>query len=659
MSSIPKYRTVFLTTEEDARIRKNFKGRLQKSGELEGQSRASRDRKILEHRVATTALLADLALDSRPKTDSISALAVGDPYPPSFILLQELQQIGLADLRMNEHHRGKVLIVRRVASVVKLIAYSWTIIQDDSSGETERLEICMHKTRYGKDLLELGSTFQIKEPYFTLNDEQEPTLRIDHPSDLVICAYSDRQDSENVGGEKNTVSLPNPGSLAPNRAMEFKEEGNAALKQRNTYLAHVNYTEGLRLANSEGSEKSDLVCNLFRNRAHANLLLNRFDEAKMDALASLTGIEDQMHKELDSKAYLRAGNAAYSLGDFQEANRLFEELERLKPGDKDAEGRVRKPQLRLKEQATGIYNFKKIKAGLQINPRVDAANFTSNVKIAESPGRGRGLFATHEIPQGDIIMCEKAFSVIWDHEEEDLTAMTYDTRDDRIRVSPAGLCKSIVQKLLNNPSQIEKVIDLYGDYPGFGKQPKNRDVDPIIDVFQVHDIVTRNAFGPGSIASDKEKVGGTSAGLWILASYMNHSCIPNATKEYIGDMMVVRAIRSIRTGEEITHSYNASHDYEVRTAELLNTWGFTCTCALCIAEEEDGSALREKRKRLENEANALIHTETSVIKKRISIVKARRLIQSIKDTYDEKRYRDLPQTALFGIQEWLRKATTR
>jgi hypothetical protein len=48
--------------------------------------------------------------------------------------------------------------------------------------------------------------------------------------------------------------------------------------------------------------------------------------------------------------------------------------------------------------------------------------------------------------------------------KEGLTAMTYDLRDDKIRVSPVGLTRALVQKLLSNPSQIERVFDLFGDY---------------------------------------------------------------------------------------------------------------------------------------------------------------------------------------------------
>ena len=657
-------------------MRKTLKGRLQKCQVLAGQPREPSDPKSRLNQVATASLLSDIAAAPDPglkaqegRPDAIVAFAVSYPYPPCTVSLQDLQPMELSNLRMDTHHRGRVLTVCRVAPVVKLVACSWTVVQEESSGETERLEVLLHKSKQGQDILESGSIFKVKEPYFTLSDQGDPTLRIDHPSDLVVCTDSFRTESphsstEEVGDSEGAISAPAPTALAAKTAREWKEEGNAALKQQVLLLAHANYTQGLQLLSMDGAAKEDLAYDLFRNRAHVNLVLNRLDEAKADALAALTGLEDQKHKDLDSKAYFRAGYAAHSLGEFQEAKRFFEEQQRLTPGNKDATARLRKTELRLQEQATGVYDFKKIKAGLSMaRPRVDAASFTRNAKVGESPGRGRGLFATRDMDSGELILCEKPFCVVWGHEDEALTAMTYDGRDDRIRVFPAGLCKVIVQKLRDSPSQFGKVMDLYGDHRGTGKQLIMRDFGPVIDTFQVHDIVARNAFGPGSVYSGRrdggEDVSNASAGLWIMASYTNHLCIPNAKKESVGDLMVLRATRPIGIGEEITHSYDESSDYDARTAALMNTWGFTCTCALCIAEKADSPAVRKRRQELEREANALVERDAAVRANRLSILKARRLARSINDTYDDERFNGLPRMALLRIQNWLAEATTR
>jgi tetratricopeptide (TPR) repeat protein len=665
--------TIFLTLEEAERVRKTLKGRLQKCQELAGQPRVPADPKTSLNQVRTASLLADIAASPDPglkaqngRPDAMVAFAVGNPYPPCTILLQDLKPMKLSDLRMETHHRGHVLTVRRVAPVVKLVAFSWTVVQEESSGEMERLEILLHKSKHDQDILESGSIFDLKEPYFTLSDQGEPTLRIDHPSDLVVCMDNLRTDSPySFTNETNdSGGAAAPAALAAKTARECKEEGNAALKQRALLLAHANYTQGLQLLTMDGAAKGDLACDLFRNRSFVNLVLNHLDEAKADALASLTGLEDQNHKELDSKAYSRAGSAAYNLGEFQEAKSFFEEQQRLAPGDKDAAASLRKTELRLLEQATGVYDFKKIKARLITahpnHPRVDTASFTSNANVGESPGCGRGLFATRDMSSGEIILCEKAFCVVWGHEDEAMTAMTYDGRDDRIRVVPAGLCKAIVQKLLNNPSQVDTVMGLYGDYRGLGKHLIMGDSGPVIDAFQVHDIVARNAFGTGPESSGcHSREENASTGLWILASYINHSCIPNARREYLGDLMVLRATRPIGAGEEIMHSYDESSDYDARTAALMNTWGFTCTCALCNAERADSPALRKKRRELESEANAFVERDEAVGAKRLSIVKARRLVRSINDTYDDERYNGLPRMALLRIEKWLTEATTR
>ncbi|TVY22389.1 hypothetical protein LHYA1_G008421 [Lachnellula hyalina] len=616
----PTQSTIFLTAEETERIRNTFKSRLQRCKDLAGQPRVSGDSKASMSQVAAVSFMADITTTQRQ--DNIVAFAVGSP---------------------------RVLSVRRVAPVVKVVAFSWTVVQDPF-GETERLEISLHKLRYGDDVLESGSVFEIKEPYFTLSDEGHPTLRVDHPSDIMqsSSAFVTPQDIE---------------ASTTKTAQMYKEEGNAALKNQELPRAHANYTQGLHLVTTDGSAQEDFAYDLFRNRAHVNLALHRFDAAKTDALASLTGREDK--KALDSKAYFRAGCAAHGMGEFHEARRYFQEQQRLAPYDKLAAASVKEMESRLREQATGAYSFKKIKASLlNGRPRVAAADFTSNVGIGESC-RGRGLFAKQRMDPGEIIMVEKAFCVVLGNEEKALTAMTYDVRDDRIRVTPAGLCRAIAQKLQDNPSLVEKVTDLYSDYPGLGKQLIIRDARPVIDIFQIHDIVARNAFAIGPAYPDDHRGKHAennnmheSTGLWITASYLNHSCVPNGKREMLGDLMVLRATQPINAREEITHSYDGSSDIEARSAALLKTWGFACSCALCVVERAETPAVRKKRQQLENEASAFIERNDVIGAKRISIVKARRLARAIDDTYNEG-YKGLPRSACQGIQDWLAEATIR
>jgi len=203
--------------------------------------------------------------------------------------------------------------------------------------------------------------------------------------------------------------------------------------------------------------------------------------------------------------------------------------------------------------------------------------------------------------------------------------------------------KAIVQKLLSNPSQIPKFMQLYGDYKGNGD-------DSFVDVFRVHDIVSKNSFG----ASSDE-----STGLWIHTASVNHSCVPNAAAEYIGDVIILRATQTIKAGDEIFHAYDTTSDYDARRNSLLTTWGFECKCDLCQAQSKDSEEVRRKREELRGEADAFLAREHWANAKRLTIVKAQKILKGIEETYDADRYKDLPKTAGNGIGEWLAKASPR
>ncbi|KAF3065169.1 hypothetical protein GL218_02707 [Daldinia childiae] len=653
MASQQDGHTVFMTEQEAERIRNIAKNRLKKCSELAGHSREKRDAIASKQQATGASLMADMGApdpdlaQTKGRAGTFPALPVGQVYPPCTTSLQDLEPIKLVDLKIETHHRGRRLTVKRASPVVLLIARPWTMVQEEGEEDMERLELCLHKSRHGEEVLESASTFIIKEPYFTLTDQGEPTIRVDHPSDIIVCR-------DEVGQAKDAAE-------SEKIAKTCKNKGNAALEQQKLALAHAKYTDGLKAARQDivSETNPDLARDLFRNRAHVNLLLNQLDEAKSDAKAALIGKDDERSKDLDSKAYFRAGSAAYNLGEYEEAKGFFEEQLKLTPDNKTAAAYLKNIEVRFREQNMGSYNFKKIKANLsRARPRIDAASFLSNTKVEESKGRGRGLFATRDIPAGEIIICEKAFCVVWGHEKQAMTAMTYDVRDDKIRVSPVGLSKSIVQKLLSNPSQIEKVMDLYGDYQGSGSNVSKTGDGPVVDTFRVHDIVSRNAFGPGSQFGD-EGVSNASTGLWIWAAYINHSCVANAKKEYVGDLMVLRATRPIAAGEEIFHSYDESSDFDARQAALMTTWGFECSCPLCTAEKTDTPAVRKKRRDLADDADEFVSTEHYLDAKRLTISKAKRLVKAIDDTYDENKYKDLPRFASQRIKEWLALASQK
>jgi tetratricopeptide (TPR) repeat protein len=548
---------------------------------------------------------------NQDQRETLPVLTIGQPYPPCILPTSDLQPMKMSELSVETHHRGYKLIVKRAAGVrgqglspvVQLATRSWTLVEElDGDGDAERLEVCLHTHQHGRNMLEyLGrGVLVVREPYLTVTEHGEATLRVDHPSDLECRDYEAETSARELENSHEDMEA------AVRKARRCKEQGNAALTARDLPLAHAHYTRGLSLSTRHHKGKphydhkqlDTVFRDLYRNRAHINLLLNRLDSAKTDALSSLAGgsASDIESLALDSKAYYRAGCAAYNLGEYEEARALFSQHLRLKP--EAGEAVIIKTEQRIRERDTGLYDLPMMRAvtALSRSQKIDAASFVNRTRLGDSPGRGRGLFAACDMPTGGLVLCEKAFCVAWgEGKRSPAVAMTYDVRDDRIRLSPVGLVKTVVEKLRGTPSYIEEVLELYGDYRGHDDDAIHSESwlghdNAVIDVFRVHDIVSRNAFGLGpsvrTVENPRAEAGGTatglSAGLWTKAARINHSCVPNTDKEFIGDMILIRAKRPIAAGEELLLSYiDETSSYRARQEALACTWGFECHCGLC------------------------------------------------------------------------------
>ena len=94
-----------------------------------------------------------------------------------------------------------------------------------------------------------------------------------------------------------------------------------------------------------------------------------------------------------------------------------------------------------------------------------------------------------------------------------------------------------------------------------------------------------------SIKWDSSASGGGSYALCPLFACLNHSCGSNATDVQTScDHVVVRAVRAIKRGEEVTIQYRASTmDSVTRRRELREFWMFDCDCERCRDRTEMGT----------------------------------------------------------------------
>ena len=537
-----------------------------------------------------------------------------------------------------------------------------TIVQDDT-GAAERLAVYnTDPATNEEELLPEDAVFAIKEPYYMATAEGSYSLRIDHPSDLVQLNPLNPQVPRGVCA--NLAELEKS-------ALDWKNEGNTAYSAGRYLPALHEYSRGFDAC---GSDDIPLRYDLLRNRAAVNIFLKRFGQALMDAKAALIPAKDQEDDRavtLNSKAYERAGRAAYELGRYQEAEACFKKMQKLAPVNGDALSLLKRIKQRMQEQSTGDYDFMTMsRSSSKKHNRLDHADFTSNTVIREAGTSGRGLFATKDIKAGQLVLCEKALCVVF---ESDATPKSYTILNHNTQRALAGtqatLLFTLVQKLLYYPELAVKFFDLFD---GGGYHPKTplqtaEGLVPV-DAFRAQGIIEHNSFGcptvrSSSKAAQKEAAslaGHYSTGLWLRASYINHACDSNALRSFIGDMIIIRAIRDIAEGEEILMPYRLPDAINTITQEdLQKTWGFKCGCGICTAEAASPTSKRKYRVQLIEKMRTLLSTSPlspQHQKNNVNIEKVKQLFAKIQSTYDEKAFENRPHLGLVPPGLWLCQA---
>jgi tetratricopeptide (TPR) repeat protein len=554
-----------------------------------GQPRIAQDSETIHTRLHEKA--------TSPDKDTKHFVAIHEPYPPSTSSVRELKPINLADLKQEIHHRGNVLQMRRCGPIIHLGSGTLVCAVQDESGDTEALEVHHISQALGEHILHMDDLFAVKEPYFTINSDDTAVIRVDHPTDIILSSAE----------IQTTASGSNPPESRT--AAEWKQAGNDLLGQKQLWKARDAYRTGL-----SGEADGRLRLDLARNLARVDLELTKYDEAKSSAKEAVSDGSDTAMANLDVKAYYRAATAAYNLRQYGEAQDCVDKLLKLDVNDAEGKRETQRIHSRLDEQKTGQYDFEKIVSRLSPqNSRIDIADFTQRVHVAASSVGGRGLFASCDMEIGDIVLCEKAFCSTFEKDKSWYAAWEYNNGKLSMASSTMALWDEMVQKMLNNPSTIPAVTNLGGDYTGIGNEAGSVDDTTVLDTFQIRSIIESNAFGIptpskrhrtrpfGFTAEHQEQTQlGDNTGIFLKTAMMNHSCVPNTRKYFIGDAILIRATRPILKGEELLQSY-AQTDADVgeRRQMLESTWHFHCNCKLCVVEEKESDDKRKKRDTLE------------------------------------------------------------
>lgn len=159
-------------------------------------------------------------------------------------------------------------------------------------------------------------------------------------------------------------------------------------------------------------------------------------------------------------------------------------------------------------------------------------------------------------------------------------------------------------------------------------------------------------------------------GFWTHASYVNHSCLPNTIRTFIGDIRFMRAVRDISAGEELTNQYVAPDiDIIDRQETLRTTWGFECDCQLCHVDGDITEDTRKNRLRQFEQLKSMVLKLSEKGPPTItSLKKIARTLRELEALYSpsasdsrqgEDRYKRLPRLALVHPTLFLTEAWRR
>jgi hypothetical protein len=136
-----------------------------------------------------------------------------------------------------------------------------------------------------------------------------------------------------------------------------------------------------------------------------------------------------------------------------------------------------------------------------------------------------------------------------------------------------------------------------------------------------------------------------SCGIWIKASYINHSCLGNVRRSFIGDMMIVRATKDMDAGTELMFPYEAPEGiYTSKAEQKFKNWGFVCRCALCEDIKATMSSEVTKRKSLLEQLNRLCDSNVRDLPPKFE-----RLLKALNETY-ARPVEEVPRLMLWDPQ---------
>lgn len=231
----------------------------------------------------------------------------------------------------------------------------------------------------------------------------------------------------------------------------------------------------------------------------------------------------------------------------------------------------------------------------------DLGEYIGCVEIMRSEISGRGLFASKNIDAGGLVLVTKGIaierSVLGGKDlSEEAQLVMWKNFIDKVRdfVGKCHRTSNLISKLsYGDDEDLLEVPDIGMFKPGAEVENMNKnnessseriDMEKLLAILDVNSLTEDSVFSANVLGKKNSDYYGV--GLWLLPSFINHSCCPNARRLHVGDYLIVHASRDIKAGEEISFAYLDTLSSLHKRKEMSLTWGIQCRCRRCKFESE-------------------------------------------------------------------------
>ncbi|KAK2459653.1 hypothetical protein APHAL10511_008298 [Amanita phalloides] len=185
-------------------------------------------------------------------------------------------------------------------------------------------------------------------------------------------------------------------------------------------------------------------------------------------------------------------------------------------------------------------------------------------KVVDLPGKGKGLVATRDIKQGELLIREKPLFLV----------------PSQLSSSPTQFIWEKVQSLI--PADRAAYMALSYVHLPKGADPQKQPEEVALAIFQT------NAVSAGE-----------GVGIFPRMARLNHGCAGSFNSVYSWredeGVLVVHALKNISMGQELLTTYmNTKQPRTQRRAYLAEHYGFECSCSVCSLPEEESRASDER-----------------------------------------------------------------